>query len=472
MAPPKTARREVLNDFLEETPNPSVDVQLGQIELLSRTPDPDAEEEGMTDLGETASIPVRVGPELSASLKQKPTQFEAGVRGFGSGATAGYFDEGVGALESAFPSMDMTIGDAINWWRGGPFPKNLRDNHQGKTYQQARDEQRALMDVSQEAYPKTYFGGQVAGAVALNRALPGASAARGATLKQLMVEGAKSGAKQGAVTGLGMSRADLTDPSLENVGGAMMDSAEGSAWGAGFGAAGPVLAKGGEKLMEKGNQLISGAGQKSVKAAEQAQRAKDLKELAEYEAMVKRMNEEALRLDKTPAVPPAPPNVKRLMDERNAQALADKQAAAVRPAEGTMRPKVVDDRVVPQAPAAPSLAERMSAKLKAARAGIEDGSPETMTQAGRAMQAVGAPAGMAGQGMMTRAGRGVGQSMIGQGAASPELLMKTLVQNPEALGPYSGLLLESANKKNFLATHYLLMNSDPKYRELVSQLSE
>lgn len=130
------------------------------------------------------------------------------VRAFTHGASKRYMDEGVGALESAFPRLALEPQDFFN--PNVPTPE-------AKTYADARDAERQRIEQSKQRLPAGVGTGlEVVGDIATDVAMgnPGASYAGAATL--------------GAVSGLGASEADLTKG---DIGGAVLDTASGTAMG-------------------------------------------------------------------------------------------------------------------------------------------------------------------------------------------------------------------------------------------------
>ncbi|NJO18785.1 MAG: hypothetical protein HC838_00175 [Spirulinaceae cyanobacterium RM2_2_10] len=137
---------------------------------------------------------------------------ESGIRGAVQGASFGFADEAIGALEAA-----------KDWFSSDPagFMENYRKH---------RDESRANYKSAEEANPDTYMAGQFGGAIA--PALLSGGSSLGATVGSL--------AAQGAVQGFGASKADLTQDDLY---GAAIDTALGGAIGGTAGVIGKGLAR-------------------------------------------------------------------------------------------------------------------------------------------------------------------------------------------------------------------------------------
>lgn len=118
-----------------------------------------------------------------------------------------------------------------------------------QNYKKYRNESRQAYEAAQEANPATYITGDVLGSIAPAVVTGGASAVAslGKTgLKQSAKELAKAGIKQGAITGLGASKGDLTEG---EIGQAALDTALGGTVGGVVGATLPVAAKGVSKAV-------------------------------------------------------------------------------------------------------------------------------------------------------------------------------------------------------------------------------
>ena len=163
----------------------------------------------VTDWEDVTDAPVAETPEVS--------KLESLGRGGAQGLSFGFADELTGALESM-------IGD--------------------KTYEQARDESRNEYTKAEEANPKTFMAGNVAGAVAPAIA---ATIATGGTAAPAIIptlgRSIAIGAGQGAIDALGRSEADLTK-------GEFTDAAKDTARGAAIGTVAGGVAHGASKAVE------------------------------------------------------------------------------------------------------------------------------------------------------------------------------------------------------------------------------
>lgn len=168
--------------------------------------------------------------ESVVTQEDQPSIFESLGRGAAQGASLGFEDElaglggalgyqagklGVDEVKANNPELQAKMDLVASQENGKSF---------GDLYRESRDQERATNEKASDANPTSYLGGSLLGAVANPisqiSSLPG-------------VVGT------GAAMGLGSSTADLTDPSLETIGKAGLDTA----LGAGSGAAGYGVAK-------------------------------------------------------------------------------------------------------------------------------------------------------------------------------------------------------------------------------------
>ncbi len=180
-----------------------------------------------------------------APSAKKPSAMASFGRGVAEGGTFGFVDELGGALGSLFaPKSNVKLGAAAQPAQDDtPALRALKQDALEKqtafdkererlgSYTHLRDRVREGGDEARAANPKAFFAGELTGGVAATAPL-----APAATLGKA----AAFGAGQGAVAGLGNSRAELTNPTLGDVARAAGDTA----LGAGFGAAGGVVGYG------------------------------------------------------------------------------------------------------------------------------------------------------------------------------------------------------------------------------------
>lgn len=181
----------------------------------------------------------------SSESPQDISYLESLLRGGGQGATLGFEDEAIGGLQAAGKKL---TGDKTDL---------------AELYRQYRDMERQKNEAAQQANPKTFMGGELAGGAATSLVPGGAIGTAGKAMGL------------GAASALGQSNADLTQGDL---GGAAKDVGLGAAVGAGtFGlgkAVAPML-KGaapaaeaiGNKLEQKSGDIALsavGAGQKAM----------------------------------------------------------------------------------------------------------------------------------------------------------------------------------------------------------------
>lgn len=177
-------------------------------------------------------------PDLMVSPDISKT--ESALRGAAQGATLGFADELAGAGETAGKTLlgDEQIEDIV------------------KNYKKHRDESRKNFKLAEETNPKTYLAGNVGGGLA-TALVPGASA----------LTGIGGMALAGGVAGLGTSDSDLTNPSLQNIENAAIDTGKGAALGGVIGLAGKGISKYvGKEFGQglKGNMLVGEEARRGV----------------------------------------------------------------------------------------------------------------------------------------------------------------------------------------------------------------
>lgn len=167
----------------------------------------------------------------------QPSMLGALGRGAAQGATFGTADELAGAAASPMGGVKQFLSDLGMDYTG--------DTDVAK-YKKERDISRQRFEQSEQAYPKTTFLGNIGGAIlpailtgGESAVAEGGEALAGAAAKRGLLEGAggaaATGAKYGAATGLGTSKA-------EDIGGLAKDVGASTLLGAGLGIAGQTAA--------------------------------------------------------------------------------------------------------------------------------------------------------------------------------------------------------------------------------------
>lgn len=157
--------------------------------------------------------------------------------------------QGAAALKGAAQGFSAELADEAYGVVGAVVNPTDSDKGLVERYRDSRDYARGGDDAAQAQHPGTYTGANVAGAVGTGLLTAGV----GNTLK--------GSAAFGAVSGLGGSKADLTDPSLENYGQAALDTATGGALGAAGYGAGKLI----EKVGPSALKVAEGAAVGTVK---------------------------------------------------------------------------------------------------------------------------------------------------------------------------------------------------------------
>lgn len=196
---------------------------------------------------------VPVATETSGAPEAPDPEPTAGGKALGmtraalNTATLGFGDELTGLLESKFPSLGKPL-----WGEGSDAPAKQ------KTYQQARDEERGMLDTASKRHPVA----SVAGAFLT----PGLGSLKG-------VGGIAKLAGLGAVSSLGDSRADLTRGEYLD---AAWDAGKGGLTGTAFGVGGQLASKALGRL----GKYFSGMAPKAVERAGEMATAAEEKGLA------------------------------------------------------------------------------------------------------------------------------------------------------------------------------------------------
>lgn len=149
-----------------------------------------------------------------------PTELESAARGAAQGASLGFADEIAGGL-GAIPTFAGKLGSA------DPLSGTL------EKYREIRDRQRKADELAKQTNPTSYTAGNIGGAVA-SSFIPGLSGLTAAKAGSGLMGAAQTGAKLGAIAGLGQSQADLTKGELSDAAGdvgsgAMLGGATGAA---------------------------------------------------------------------------------------------------------------------------------------------------------------------------------------------------------------------------------------------------
>lgn len=148
-------------------------------------------------------------------------------------------DSGVlGAADAA----SFGFGDEISGAIGGVVEGLGRPEGFQGAYERVRDNSRRMLGQAQEEHPGAFMGGQVAGGVATSF-LPGGAALRGGNLAAKAGKSAAVGAGYGGLYGFGSGDGDLEQR--------VNEAGKGAMWGAGLGAAGPVIGRGIGKVASK-----------------------------------------------------------------------------------------------------------------------------------------------------------------------------------------------------------------------------
>jgi len=179
--------------------------------------------------------------ELLAALGQqpeyKPSAIESAAAGLSQGATGGFMDEIMGALNAVWPASPEGPGMGVGGVEG---------------YRNMRDAQRALDVAAKVENPKTYGAGEIAGGVgAAALALPAAATAS-------LPAAIGTGAAYGGVAGLGSSGADMTKG---DVVGALKDAGISTLIGGAAGGVGYGLANGAGAIINRLRGTSAGAEQ-------------------------------------------------------------------------------------------------------------------------------------------------------------------------------------------------------------------
>jgi GH24 family phage-related lysozyme (muramidase) len=214
---------------------------------------------------------VEVGPtwEDTEEIGEVGTLETAGIAA-AQGLTFDFADELQAALEAAGKDIGSVLGltDPVEGEEPVTFDEEGRPiipESSGKYYKERLEDIRKDYKKAAEDQPVAYYGSDIAAGM-LPALLTGGAGAAASIGKTAMKEGvkaagkpalkaAKIGAGMGALTGAGISEADLTEG---DVGGFAKDVAIGGIAGAGLGATTPALAKVGGKVARKTGEIAKG----------------------------------------------------------------------------------------------------------------------------------------------------------------------------------------------------------------------
>ena len=278
------------------------------------------------------------------SESSDPSMGESFVGGIQSGALLGMNDEVAGTVN---PVMDlgMRIGNALGLSGPSPTQVNKELAAQGFTgdlgpeglleaYRQARNEERVKQKQLSEANPYSYGAGALVGGVATAPLLPAGTTAKGATLGQKVLAGAKAGAAVGAGAGYGMSEADMTQPDIQALKDLGKDVLSSSAIGGTLGGAVPLAIEGVKKV---GNLIIPDSSKQAFKLGKEGQAVDDVL----YNQTVEQLDDvstevakpiiakaESQAMDKATRIKELNSEIARLNDEIKAAVAAKNENAA------------------------------------------------------------------------------------------------------------------------------------------------
>lgn len=214
--------------------------------------------------GESSGLSAEEEAELAALEKEfgEPGQAEAAVRGAAEGASLGFYDEIVGAVNAPIDVLTSRLAA----WAEGVKPEDIDAPSMGDAYTQHRDEARTAQKTAEKAHPGTFTAGQVAGGIG-SMLVPGGAAAKGVASAGKLAKGATAAGKlagTGALAGMGSSEAtDVKGIAQDAASGAGTALATGGAL-KGLGAAGKGLGKlaktGSEQVQKRALGLTGRAG--------------------------------------------------------------------------------------------------------------------------------------------------------------------------------------------------------------------
>ena len=184
--------------------------------------------------------------------KEESTDLEAGLKGFASGITMGWYDEALGGLNASVEKLKQQFGPEIT---NAPSFTAL--------YEKERDAIRDNLKALEKKHGAAFLAGEVAGGVT-GAFIPGGlavkgagSLAKGASLLVRAGKGIKGAAGAGAVAGAGTSEAK----EIQEV---AKDAAKGAVLGLGLGAAGVAVGAGIKKALPLAEKFTRNKAIKSL----------------------------------------------------------------------------------------------------------------------------------------------------------------------------------------------------------------
>jgi hypothetical protein len=165
---------------------------------------------------------------ITGERKRNVPQAETAANFLGQGASFGFADEGRALLDTAVSHIPG-LRDFAQKVSGAFDPQLPSITDPSVTYAQRRDALRQRNTESQQANPKTALAAELVGSIAAP--IPGGAAIKGSTTLAKAASLAKTGAKAGALTGLGTSTADLTKGTIDEFAKAVGDTVKGAAIG-------------------------------------------------------------------------------------------------------------------------------------------------------------------------------------------------------------------------------------------------
>lgn len=177
-----------------------------------------------------------------ADSQQQEETSTLGALGAGAakGASFGFDDEIAGIASAIAKKAGQT--DKRDFW---------------DIYKDVRDQVRDYHKKAEEEHPVASLGGELAGGLGTALVMPVGAAVEGAGFLTKAGQMAKAGAAYGALSGLGGSEADLTNPTMSNIGQAASDTASGAAGGAILGAGMQALGSAGSAAVGEAGNILS-----------------------------------------------------------------------------------------------------------------------------------------------------------------------------------------------------------------------